>query len=127
MEDEIGSVLGHQSSFNGDFFSIHDVGQLGGGHGVRITAYSSQTLDWRVQDWEVGDQLNFTDLAVPPGGGGAVYYFGNVNLVSIQPVPEPASGTLIGLGAVAVCLQRRLKDFQKRHHTGLFTRRQSAV
>jgi len=108
MASEIGSVYPEiNQGYDADYFSRSDMGQISGGrNGVRIFTNASLTSRWKVEDWKVGDQFQLVDLATPPAGGGAVYYYGNVSLVSIQPIPEPSAYVLTVIGGCALLMRR---------------------
>jgi len=76
---------------------------------VRVSTDASQTIDWRVQDWQVGQSFRSTDLACYPGGRGgcAVYAYGDVALTSIAQVPLPGTAVLVVLALVGLRLRRR--------------------
>lgn len=76
---------------------------------VRITGYADTTTDWRVQDWQVGQQLRSTDSGSfsDSTGGTAVYAYGDVVLTSITAIPEPAGIAMMGLVVgCGVCVRR---------------------
>ena len=108
MESEIGATGDEvHSGFNWDANYIADVGQVTGGRSVRITTRASSTLDWKVQDWAVGDRFELVDGALPPIDFGGVYYYGQVTLVSISSVvPEPSALALFLTGVIALAARR---------------------
>jgi hypothetical protein len=111
MVSEIGtSSTEVHNSFNFDHNFLADKGEIVGGRsGVRISTTSALTPFWRVQDWNVGDEFDLVDLAVPSGGPGAVYYYGEVTLVSISSVvPEPSFASLGCIGLAALWRKRNV-------------------
>ena len=102
MEGSVGSRLERESftAFNSTH-SGRSLGQVSGGNTVRI-----QSSKW-VEDWQVGDRMSFQDLTIPLLGSGAVYYYGEVTLTSIEAIPEPGASTLVGLAVAGALIRRR--------------------
>ncbi len=106
-----GNIYGDNHGFNWDRLSGSNIGQISSNlTDVRITSSESDTENWRVQDWEVGQMFRSTDLACFPGGAGgcAVYAFGSVQLSNIETVSvdEPNTIVLLALGLFMLGVQR---------------------
>lgn len=102
MATEMGTIPAENDiGFDVNYVSSSDTGQLGGG-GVRVFYSSLMAQAWRVEGWKVGDRFRFTDGTIPPGGGVAVYYLGEVTLTSITPIPEPSGSVLATVGITAL-------------------------
>lgn len=100
-----GNIYGDYSGFNWYRLDGPNVGQVSSNlANVRITSFESDTQNWRVQDWKIGQSFSSTDLACYADGGGgcAVYAYGNVMLTSISTVPVPASAWLFSSGLLAL-------------------------
>jgi len=110
-----GTADGERQGFNWYSLTVPNMGQISGnltGGDVRISTSVSNTTNWHVQDWEVGQTFSSTDLACYSGGvnGCAVYAFGDVTLTSITTVPVPAAAWLFGSGLIGlVGFARRTK------------------
>ena len=81
-----------------------NLGELVGGSFVRINARSSDTEQWKIENWAVGQEFAFSDGTVPSIGGYAVYLYGNATLTSITVVPEPLPQVLLSLGLLSIPL-----------------------
>lgn len=90
-----GNISGESGGFNWYRLGDPNLGQVTGTNlgTVRITSSEMNTPNWQVQDWQIGQSFNSTDLACYAGGisGCAVYAFGDVTLTSITTVPLPSA------------------------------------
>jgi hypothetical protein len=82
------SRKGTYQPFNAYYNSGNRIGSVSDGTGVEVRSSSYVTASWAVNDWKVGDTLQFTDGIYLPEGNGAVYTHGNVILESIALVSE---------------------------------------
>lgn len=106
--------------FNWDRTEGANVGQVTGSQlDVRIKARSSDTDNWRVQDWVVGQRFESIDSGTFPGSsyGSAVYAYGDVTLTSISPIPEPMTAAFI-FSALTLFVVRRNVSFSTGKGTG---------
>ncbi len=95
-------------AFNVERPSWYDVSTISGGSTVNIHTSTFYSDIWRVQDWYVGQTLQFTDSGYFSGRG-AFFLNGTVELTSISnttSVPEPSSALLF-LPAFALLLARK--------------------
>lgn len=82
---------------------------------VRIQTSEFITPNWRVQDWEIGQEFDSIDSGTFSGGsnGSAVYAYGDVKLTAISPIPEPNSVALLFLGTGILYLRRKIFSNQR--------------
>ena len=118
LSDAIVDGLGSEINESFDFYNNNhfNLGSLQGGSTVRIQASELFHDSWRVEDWFVGQQLKLIDGGLPtPAPGGAVYFFGDVELTSISStltVPEPGTLALLVVALAGCTRWFRLRPAQ---------------
>lgn len=120
LSPEIVTSPGRDIEYSGfvsywDSYYSPDRSALNGGSSVRVTSYETDTPNWRIWDWEVGQVVRLVDSAFidNPAGigvGGVINFQGDFTLVSIQPVPEPRVLAFGFSGACLTALRRRRRS-----------------
>jgi len=90
---------------------LPNLGQLSGYKDGTVRVSNTDQVNWRVQDWMVGERYSGTDAACLPRttGGCAVYAFSDLILQSIEPtmVCAPSSSFIVLFGCAGLLLMRR--------------------